>query len=140
MKITLAGNPVTKKNSQQIILAGGHPRIIPSKPFREYEAACLAQLARITDRPTAFPVNLRCVYWMKTLRYVDLVNLIEATQDILVRAGVLPDDNSRIIRSVDGCRVEHDKDNPRVEIWIEEAIDQCGCADATIQENQENTR
>lgn len=123
IRITLAGNPVTKKNSQRIIVAGGHPRIIPSRAYIDYEQACLAQLARITDRPTRFPVNLRCVYWMQTRRWVDLVNLIEATQDILVRAGVLPDDNSRIIRSVDGCRVDHDKDNPRVEIWIEEGED-----------------
>lgn len=65
-------------------------------------------------------VNVRCVYYMKTARRVDLANLIEATTDILVKANVLEDDNSKIVAAHDGSRVEHDKKNPRVEIWIEE--------------------
>lgn len=53
-------------------------------------------------------------------RKVDLANLIEATCDILVKAGVLADDNSHIVAAHDGSRVDYDKKNPRVEIWIEE--------------------
>ena len=33
---------------------------------------------------------------------------------------VLADDNSRIVAAHDGSRVDYDKQNPRVEIWIEE--------------------
>ena len=47
-------------------------------------------------------------------------NLIEATCDILVTAGVLADDNSRIVAAHDGSRVELDRKQPRVEIEIEE--------------------
>lgn len=42
----------------------------------------------------------------------------EATCDILVAAGVLEDDNSKIIVSMDGSRVYHDKENPRAEVTI----------------------
>ena len=57
---------------------------------------------------------------MKTARRVDLTNLIEATTDILVKARVLEDDNSKIVAAHDGSRVELDREKPRVEIWIEE--------------------
>ena len=48
-----------------------------------------------------------------------LVNLLEATCDILVTAGVLADDNSKIVAAHDGSRVLYDKESPRVEITIE---------------------
>lgn len=56
---------------------------------------------------------------MPTKRRVDLSNLIEAVDDILVKAGVLEDDNYKIVQSHDGSRVLHDKENPRTEITIE---------------------
>ena len=47
-------------------------------------------------------------------------NLMAATHDILVKYGVLADDNRDIIASVDGSRVHYDKKNPRTEIEIED--------------------
>lgn len=116
----ITGNPITKKNSQRIISVGGRWRIIPSKQFVEYERDALYQLfrAKRPKRPIDVPVNVSCVYYMKTRRKVDLVNLLEATMDILVDARVLLDDNAKIVAGHDGCRVDHDKENPRVEITI----------------------
>ena len=71
-------------------------------------------------------MNVRCVYYMKTARRVDLANLIEATTDILVKTRVLEDDNSKIVAAHDGSRVELDRKNPRVEIEIEEMEDENG--------------
>lgn len=121
MRLVLKGNPITKKNSQRIISAGGHPRVIPSKAYVEYREACLWQIPNLAKMEIAVPVNLKCVYFMQTLRKVDLCNLLEATCDILVDAGVILDDNSRIVVSHDGSRVSYDKENPRVEIEITEA-------------------
>lgn len=56
---------------------------------------------------------------MPTKHRVDLVNLLEATCDVLVKADVLEDDNSKIVASHDGSRVLYDKANPRAEIYIE---------------------
>lgn len=118
--LALYGNPVTKKNSMRILRnAIGRPYIAPSKPYEEYEKVCLWQI-RSLDSPISARVNVRCVYYMLTRRRVDLANLIEATTDILVKAGVLKDDNCKIVAGHDGSRVDYDKANPRVEIWIEE--------------------
>lgn len=122
MKITLYGRPITKKNSQRIIRAGNYPRIIPSEQYKAYERDCLYQLLQ-TPRAPEGALNMECVYYMPTRHRVDLVNLLEATCDILVEAGIIEDDNSKIIVGHDGSRVMYDKTNPRVEITLTEATE-----------------
>ena len=119
---TIHGAPRTKKNSQQILInpKTHRPFVMPSKAYKEYEALCLSQLRKI-ETPISTPVNVQCVYYMPTHRRVDLCNLLEATSDILVRAGVLSDDNSDIVASHDDSRVLYDKNYPRTEITITEA-------------------
>lgn len=119
MKIVLLGDPRTKKNSQRLVRLGARMIPLTSKAYSEYERTCLAQITE-TRRLLAinFPVNVKCEYYMGTRRKVDLVNLLEATCDILVEAGVLVDDNCRIVARHDGSRVYYDKQNPRVEIEI----------------------
>lgn len=119
VQITLRGVPHTKKNSQRILRGtGGRRYVAPSETYMEYERACLYQIRR-PRRAIAEPVNVRCLYYMPDHRRVDLVNLLEATDDILVRAGVLADDRSTIVAGHDGSRVFCDKTRPRVEIEIE---------------------
>lgn len=91
--------------------------IIPSKAYKEYEKAASAYLPKLHIN---YPVNVKCVYYMATKRRVDLVNLEEATLDLLVHAETLMDDNSRVVVSMDGSYVDYDKNNPRTEIWIED--------------------
>jgi Holliday junction resolvase RusA-like endonuclease len=55
---------------------------------------------------------------MPTRGTVDLVNLLEATCDMLRHYGVIKDDDSSIVASHDGSRVYYDKLNPRTEITI----------------------
>lgn len=120
MKLTLYGDPRTKKNSARILKGRSGGRFVaPSKAFVDYQESCLWQIKR-PHSPVSARVNVRCIYYMKTRRKVDLANLIEATCDILVKTGVLADDNSQIAAGHDGSRVEYDKNNPRVEIEIEE--------------------
>lgn len=120
MKIILYGDPRTKKNSARILKAHANCRIVaPSEAFMQYQEKCLWQIKRPYS-PISARVNVRCVYYMKTARRVDLANLIEATTDILVKAHVLEDDNSKIVAAHDGSRVELDRKTPRVEIEIEE--------------------
>ena len=72
----------------------------------------------VTYSPIYDPVNVKCVYYMPTRRRVDLVNLQEATLDVLVKYRIIDDDNSTIVVSMDGSRVFYDKNNPRTEITI----------------------
>lgn len=120
MKITIYGNPKTKKNSQRIIWAGKHPKLIPSEAYEKYERDAKLQIIGRYRQQLSGPVNVRCVYYMETRRRVDLVNLLEATDDILVATSVLLDDNSQVIAGHDGSRVRYDKNCPRVEIEITE--------------------
>ena len=90
-------------------------------PAKECEAQLLVQ--RAVNAGIDYPVNVCCVYFMPTRRKVDLVNLLEATCDILKDNGVIEDDNSTIVVSYDGSRVLYDKENPRVEITITEVRD-----------------
>ena len=120
MRIVLKGRPITKKNHSRIVQARGRVMVIPSKQYMEYLADCRWQLnvLRLGGMKISSPINLKCVYYMPTRHRVDLVNLLEATCDILVECGLLADDNSKIVASHDGSRVEYDKNNPRVEIEI----------------------
>lgn len=112
--------PVSKKNSQQIITNNrtGRPMVIPSKAYRDYEKNALWFLTPKPKNPIDFPVNLKCLFYMPTHRKCDLVNMLECIQDVLVKAGILLDDNFAIVESVDGSQILYDKDNPRTEILI----------------------
>ena len=122
MHITIPLAPITKKNSQQIIWnrASNRPMVIPSKQYKQYEKDCERYLAEMPFNTYDCPVNVECIYYMPTHRRVDLVNLQEATLDILVKYGILLDDNSNIVVSMDGSKVLYDKEHPRTEIEITE--------------------
>lgn len=120
LNIIIPLNPITKKNSQRIIKnrATGKPLIIQSETYKQYEKDCGVFLGNWKD-PINYPINLKCLFYRKDRRGVDLSNCLEAIQDVLVKYGVIKDDMHNIVVSVDGSRVLYDKENPRTEIYIE---------------------
>ena len=114
--------PVTKKNSQRIIKVNGRPIIIPSAKYVTYEREaikCLQAYFGCGEPPKiTYPCNIECKLYMPTHRAVDRANLEQAIQDVLVRAGILEDDNRDIAATSDGTEVLYDKDNPRTVINI----------------------
>ena len=122
LNITIPLNPIPKKNSTKIITnkATGRPMVIQSDRYRQYEKDSAIFLRKYSRQdPIDEPVNLKCLFYRKDRRPIDLINLLEAIQDILVKYGILKDDNSNIVASTDGSRVFYDKENPRTEIVIE---------------------
>ena len=119
MNFTIKLPPITKKNHSQIIFNRntGQRMVIPSKQYREYEHECAWFMPpeRMEGK-----VNVKAIFYMPTKRRVDLVNLLQALLDILVKYGVIEDDNSNVVVSVDGSRVRYDKENPRTEVEITE--------------------
>lgn len=114
MKIELSGQPITKKNSMRIF----NGRVMQSKAYCNYEKDCLYQLMK-KRTPLEGKLHVTCLYYMKTAREPDLLNLMAATHDILEKANVIVNDSQ--IKSVDGSRIMgKDKMNPRVEILLEE--------------------
>jgi len=118
MKYVIPIQPVSKKNHMEIVRAGnGRAFLIPSHQYREYEKSAMFFIH--ADVTIDYPVTVKCLFYMGTRRKVDLTNLLEAIDDVLVKAGVLADDNYKIIESHDGSRVLYDKDHPRTEVVIE---------------------
>lgn len=123
VEITIPGRPITKKNSQQITYNSrtGKRGLIQSQQYRDYETECLWRLK--SYRGPKFKdtkLHVRCKYYMPNRRsWPDLVGLMQATWDILEKAGIIDDDGN--IVNPDGTRIVGiDKENPRVEIFIEE--------------------
>ena len=118
MKFTLDVEPRTKKNSQQIIFAKGRRMVIPSKQYLQFEKECLKQIEG--GQNIDYPVNIKAIFYRVDRRRVDLTNLLEALDDMLVKAEVIKDDCRDIIASHDGSRVYYDKEHPRIEVEITE--------------------
>lgn len=98
----------SKKNSQQLIFAGGKPRIIQSNNYLQFERDCayfLKKYAKHID----YPINLKCTFYVPDKRKRDLSNLLNAIQDVLVKYDVIADDNYSIVESVDGSRIKYEK-------------------------------
>ena len=114
--------PISKKNSQRILINSrtGKPFIMPSAAYKDYEREAALFIPRGETIKT--PVNVKCLFYMPTRRKCDLTNLLEAIDDILVKTGLLADDNYTIIESHDGSRVYYDKENPRTVIEIQDAV------------------
>lgn len=115
--------PISKKNHQQIFRPNGmnRPIVAPSKEYRQYEKDALWFIPK-GERINA-PVNVKCLFYMPTRRKCDLVNMQEAILDVMVKAGLLADDNYNIVQSMDGSRVLYDKENPRTEVYITEVTE-----------------
>lgn len=119
IKFTVKTAPITKKNHQDILRnpKTGKPFVSPSAQYRQYERDAMWFIPRgifINE-----PVNIKCLFYMPTKRKCDLTNLLEAIDDVMVKAGLLADDSYDIIEGHDGSRVLFDKDNPRTEVEIQ---------------------
>ena len=111
----------SKKNSQEYVInpRTHKPMIVQSKLYYQFERDCgyfLKKYARHID----YPINLKCTFIVPNRRRRDLCNLLEAIQDILVKYGVIVDDNSEIVASVDGSRIIYEKGREETIIEIEE--------------------
>lgn len=136
IRFTIPGCPSTKKNSQQIAVNRKTGRRFPiqSKQYLAYEASA-GYFIPCKHLGIEDPVQVKCLYYMPDHRRIDLLNLLAATDDILVKYGVLKDDNCKIVQSHDGSRVLYDKENPRVEIEICEIEGDFGWQKRKGQEN-----
>lgn len=131
LKIIIPGRPATKKNSSRFVRRGGFTKLLPSEAFMAYEQISLLHLRRYKGIMFSMPVHLKCLYWLPNqAHYPDLVGLLQATSDILEKAGIL--ENDRLIADYDGSHIAGlDKFKPRAEIYIRLA--QIESADPFVQ-------
>lgn len=92
--------------------------IIPSKLYKQFEDECLATILKKYRKNIDYPVNIKATFYMQSRRRVDLTNLLEALDDMLVKAEVIKDDCRDIVAGHDYSRVFYDKENPHIDVEI----------------------
>ena len=92
--------------------------VIQNKRYTEFEKGCKEYIPQL-EKPIDYSINLSCKFYVCDARKRDIANFIEAIQDVLVKYKVVEDDNYNIISSLDNCSMEIDRNNPRIEIYIE---------------------
>lgn len=124
IQFTIPLIPISKKNHQQILInkRTNKPFISPSKQYRDYERDAMWFIPK--GKQIDYPCNVKCLFYMPTHRKCDLTNMLEAIDDVMVKAELLKDDNYSIIAAHDGSRVLYDKTNPRTEVYIERVSDE----------------
>lgn len=130
ISITVPIAPVTKKNHNRIVTYGqvcpvckrrAFSKVLPSEAYKKYSETLMTFLPFVAKKigtPIDYKINLKCVFYRGSKRKGDLVGYLQSIQDILVESKILLDDNSDIVVSIDGSKVDYDKDNPRTEITI----------------------
>ena len=140
LKFIITGNPCSSKNAiRSGITKQGRNYTYTKKNIKDYKDNGLRELEeyifskKVTDAIILFyvrgenelipiPISSMCevtfTFYVKDNRNYDMINLMQLPQDLLKQAGILADDNYKIIYSVDGSRVYIDKENPRTEITI----------------------
>ena len=119
LALIIYGEPRSKKNSMQIITVGGRPRLTQNKRYKDYERDAVSQIEGAHQSfHIDYRCNLKCIFYRSTRRRCDISNLHEACDDILVKAGVIEDDNWKIVGGHDGSRIRFDPAAPRTEITI----------------------
>ena len=127
LKYVIKGAPRTKKNSQKI--AGGKEKcplcrkpkkqwIVQGAAHDKYADLASWQLRPRPVKPIDFPIQIKYLFFLDADRIVDDLNLAACADDLLIRNGIIADDNRRIVKSHDGTRSYVDRDNPRTEIYI----------------------
>ena len=126
----IPGIPVTKKNSQQMAFNPKTKRWfpVPSKAYKRFEKNAEEAFAKrdVPTSPIDCPVIVVCTYIFPKnkdgtipKKRPDLSNLLEATDDILVKYKILEDDNVSIVVSHDGSRACYtDSFDPGTHIFI----------------------
>ncbi len=117
IKITITGNTPSKKNQKQIIYVRGKPLIIPSKRHKEWHTQAMSQLyglKPVESQISAIEVKL----YPPDKRLFDISNRAETLLDLLVDAGIIKDDNYKIVPKLISEFGEIDRENPRAEVII----------------------
>lgn len=121
MKIEIPLLCRSKKNSQEIRYnhRTRKPYISQSDLYKQFESDCGYFMPKLKE-PIKKPINLKCTFIVPDRRKRDLTNLLNAIQDILVKYGVLEDDNSNIVAGLDGSRIIYQKGIEKTIVEIDE--------------------
>jgi len=132
--LTIDGRPTTKKTKNQVAMVGGRPRVFPSKIWRKWVNESSVHIySKLPLFPLKEPLNCRAIFYRER-NAGDPVGYYQALADFLETCllcrrrkcscdepiRILADD--KWIAHWDGTRLDKDKDNPRVEVYLASAM------------------
>lgn len=125
IEITIVSAPRTKKTSNRLVWAGGRQRVLPSKPFEDWNKGAQWQIAKWKSenrhtKPIESSVNCRAIFYRDAERG-DAVGYYQSIADALQEAGIIKNDSQ--VKSWDGSRLRKDALNPRIELIIEDYVE-----------------
>jgi Holliday junction resolvase RusA-like endonuclease len=117
MTLVLLGRVPSKKNSKRIGVAGGRPRIFSSDDYLSWEEEQLYRLRNVKARVRS-PFKMFVEFYAPNRIPGDCSNKFESIADLLVKAGIIPDDNWFHMVEQGSRLAGIDKENPRAEVEI----------------------
>lgn len=118
MEITIPGQTPSQKNNKQII-PSRPPRLVDNPRVKLWRKDT-AKFLRETYKEDLKDKQVIAIYtfYMKDRTRRDIDNMISSCNDALVEAGILSDDNWKVLR-IGGAEAHLDKENPRAEIVLD---------------------
>ena len=116
--IIFKGIPPAKKNAKRVVYAKGRMLFIPSAQHKAWEEEALYTVKRIKNKYTTCFIGIS--FYPPDKRRRDMSNSAESVYDILVKAGILKDDNMFLLQKTECSFMKVDKENPRTIVGIEE--------------------
>jgi len=119
LEIVLKGRIPSKKNSKQWVGNGNRKFLIPSKNYAIWHEEQMWELKKYKVKSPITRCSMIVEIAFPDNRKADISNKIESVNDLLVDAGILEDDDHRILHSLNLKSLGVDKENPRAVIIIE---------------------
>lgn len=124
MKLIISGDVPSQKNGKEISInrKTGQRFVRSNDRVKSWQKSAISELKEqfSGNMVTGYPIGVSLVFYYKTNRRKDLDNGAGGVMDALVKAGVLEDDSQKF---VDCLQLQYgglDKDNPRVEVYLDE--------------------
>lgn len=118
IKFCFPGDVPSKKNSRQLIKAGGRMFFVPGAVYAKWHRRMKSEMLGRLPSTQIESCGVSISIFPATKRKSDLTNKAESIMDFLVDTGVLADDNWFIVKSVNIEFGGVDRKNPRAEVTI----------------------
>jgi Holliday junction resolvase RusA-like endonuclease len=124
MKLTISGNVPSQKNGKEIAInrKTGQRFIRSNDRVKEWQESAALELSTqfkglvVTD----YPIALALIFWFDNKRRHDLDNAAAGVMDALAKAEIIVDDNVNYVECLTLQYGGLSRDNPRVEIYLDE--------------------
>lgn len=124
MKLTVKGNVKAKKNNKMVAYnkKSGKPFILTKKDTDTYMKDAVQQLKEQFRgyKITQYPILIQMSFYYKTKHRKDIDNSATTILDCMKEAGIIEDDDVTHVNELSLFFAGYDKENPRVEIFLED--------------------